>query len=442
MPYIFIHKEYERAFLFYIKMKPNTEQTAQICAAFSEMRSKEDLVRVLNLAKKSIYGSKVRDFALKNITFYADQRILKQRYNSFKIPKKRGGYRTIHAPVHGLKAILRSLNFVLLCVYEDEYVDNAMGFIPGKSIKDNAVRHAGKHYVFNIDLKDFFPSIDLYRVKAILQLPPFNLKNEQEPLAYLLANLCCEAMEVERKDASGDLIKKTAAVLPQGAPTSPSLTNFIARKMDRRLKGAAKRFGVTYTRYADDITFSSNHNVYQKESEFILEVRKIIVEQGFLINESKVRLQQSGYRQEVTGLIVNAHPNVPTQYVKQVRQWIYLWETYGFVKATQYFRRDYSHKAARPQVVIPPLDRVLEGKLRYMRMVVGENHSTWQKLNARFILLTGNRIVEKVEVANLDEALESLFQEVRKDIDDFIADAQQYDLITQEDATDDEETIG
>ncbi len=75
--------------------------------------------------------------------------------------------------------------------------------------------------------------------------------------------------------------------MPQGAPTSPSLTNFIARKMDRRLKGATKRFGVTYTRYADDITFSSNHNVYQKESEFIQEVRKIIAEQGFHINESK-----------------------------------------------------------------------------------------------------------------------------------------------------------
>lgn len=195
-------------------MKPNPDQTAQIRAAFAEMRSKEDLVKVLNLAKKSLYGNKATDFALKNITYYADQRIVKNRYTTFKIPKKRTGFRTIHAPVPGLKAILRCLNFVLLCVYEDEYVDNAMGFIPGKSIKDNAVRHAGKHYVFNIDLKDFFPSIDLYRVKAILQLPPFNLKNEQEPLAYLLANLCCEAMEVERKDASGDLIKKTAAVLP------------------------------------------------------------------------------------------------------------------------------------------------------------------------------------------------------------------------------------
>ncbi len=424
-------------------MKPNAEQSSQIRASFAEMRSKEDLVKVLNLAKKILYGRRAPDFALKNITYYADQRISNNRYATFQIPKKRGGHRTIHAPVHGLKAILRTLNFVLLCVYKDVYEDNAMGFIPGKSIKDNALRHAGKHYVYNIDLKDFFPSIELYRVKAILQLPPFNLKNEQEPLAYLLANLCCEAMEVQRSNESGDLIKKMAAVLPQGAPTSPSLTNFIARRMDRRLKGAAKRFGVTYTRYADDITFSSNHNVYQKESEFILEVRKIIAEQGFLINESKVRLQQSGFRQEVTGLIVNAHPNVPSQYVKQVRQWIYLWERYGFVKATHYFRRDYLLNSANAQqVVIPPLDRVLEGKLRYMRMVVGENHPTWQKLNARFILLVGDRIIEKTDVPDLDEALENLFVDIRKDIDAFIAEARQFLLITQEDSIDDEETIG
>lgn len=423
-------------------MKPTTEQTAHIRAAFAEMRSKEDLARVLNLAKKAIYGSKSIDFAVKNITYHADPRIPQKRYTLFLIPKKRGGYRTIHAPVPGLKAILRCLNFVLLCVYDGKYEDNAMGFIPGRSVKDNAGRHAGKHYVFNIDLKDFFPSIDLYRIKAILQLPPFNLKNEQEPLAYLIANLCCEAIDVERRDAKGELYKKTAAVLPQGAPTSPALTNFIARRMDRQLKGVAKRFGVAYTRYADDITFSSNHNVYQKESEFILEVRKIIAEQGFLINESKVRLQQSGFRQEVTGLIVNTHPNVPSEYVKQIRQWIYLWETYGFVKATHFFRRDYIHKTSNTQGVIPPLDRVLEGKLRYMQMVVGEGHPTWQKLNARFVQLSGDRIIEKTEVLDLDEALESLFQDVGKDLDDFIADAQQFDLINQEDTQDDEETIG
>ncbi len=88
--------------------------------------------------------------------------------------------------------------YVLLCVYKMDTKTMRWALFPGKSIKDNAAQHTGKRFVFNIDLKDFFPSIDLYRVKAILQLSPFNLKDDQEPLAYLLANLCCEAMEVER----------------------------------------------------------------------------------------------------------------------------------------------------------------------------------------------------------------------------------------------------
>ena len=423
-------------------MKPNAEQISQISAAFRSMQTKEDLLHILNVAKQIIYGHKATNFKLANISFYADHRISKNRYATFLVPKKRGGTRTIHAPVPGLKAILRCLNFVLLCVYDGQYEDNAMGFIPGRSIKDNAGRHIGKRFVFNIDLKDFFPSIDLYRVKTIFQLPPFSLTDQQEPMAYLLASLCCEVIEVERKEATGNFTKKSAAVLPQGAPTSPSITNFIARKMDRRLKGAAKRFGVTYTRYADDITFSSNHHLYQNDSEFILEVRKIITEQGFVINESKVRLQQSDFRQEVTGLIVNEHPNVHSKYVKQIRQWMYLWETYGYEKATVCFNRDYSCKAVQKQSIIPPLDRVLEGKLKYMRMIVGENHATWQKLNARFILLTSDRIIEKIDLPDLNEELESLFVDVRNDIDEYIAAVQQYQIITQEHSADDKQTIG
>ncbi|MEZ4966020.1 MAG: reverse transcriptase domain-containing protein [Saprospiraceae bacterium] len=136
-----------------------------------------------------------------------------------------------------------------------------------RSIKDNAKRHTGKQYVYNIDLKDFSRASELHRVKAVLKQPPFNLSAEREPLAFIIANLCCEVMEVERINETGEPIKKRLAVLPQGAPTSPSITNFIARKMDRRLTGAAKRFGATYTRYADDITFSSNHNLYGNGSE-------------------------------------------------------------------------------------------------------------------------------------------------------------------------------
>jgi len=423
-------------------MKAKPEQTSIICSAFAEMQTKEDLVKVLNLAKHIVYGSKTKDFALKNITFYADPRIAGNRYTVFKIPKKQGGTRTIHAPVPGLKAILRCLNFVLLCIYDTDYEDSAMGFIPGRSIKDNAARHSGKRFVYNIDLKDFFPSIDLHRVKAVLQQTPFNLSGEKEPLAFLIANLCCEVIDVQRLDKDGIFIEKAMAVLPQGAPTSPAITNFIARKIDRRLKGVSKRFGATYTRYADDITFSSQHDLYDKENEFLLEVRRIITDQGFVINESKVRLQQHWFRQEVTGLIVNKHPNIPRNYVKQLRQWLYLWETYGYEKATLLFRRDYVGKLSTLKSGVPPLERVLEGKLLYMKMVVGKDHSTYLKLNERYILLCGDQTIEKVTMPNLDEELQELIRVIKIDIDAYLEEAQQYLIINNENSISDEQAIG
>ena len=420
-------------------MKADPEKIPEIRASFARMETKDDLVKALNLAKEILYGKGVNEFSLKNITYYADTRFQRKRYSEFQNHKKQGGTRTIHAPVPGLKAILRCLNLLLLSVYEDGYENEAMGFIPGKSIKNNAEWHTGKSFVFNIDLKDFFSSIDLYRVKTIFQLPPFNLKGEKEPLAYLMARLCCEKMEVVRKDNLGAEIKKVATVLPQGAPTSPAITNFIARKMDRRLKGVAKRFGVAYTRYADDITFSSNHNVYKKGGDFLLEVEKIISEQGFCINESKVRLQQREYRQEVTGLIVNEHPNVPRKFVKQMRQWIYLWEHYGYEKANLFFRRDYSQKAGRVLAFIPPLDLVLDGKLKYMKMVVGPEHTTWMKLNSRYSLLTQDRVISDPDLLDINKALESLFVEMRKNIDEFIAEVNYHQETNQAINIDDNE---
>lgn len=101
----------------------------------------------------------------------------------------------------------------------------------------------------------------------------------------------------------------------------------ICERLDIRLSGVAKRFGLKYSRYADDITFSSMHNVYQKDSEFLIEIARIITDQNFHIKESKTRLQKQGFRQEVTGLIVNDKPNVNKRYISQLRMWIYCWGT-------------------------------------------------------------------------------------------------------------------
>jgi Reverse transcriptase (RNA-dependent DNA polymerase) len=224
-------------------------------------------------------------------------------------------------------------------------------------------------------------------------------------------------MDVERQSESGELVSKKLPVLPQGAPTSPTLTNIICRRLDFYLKAAGKRFGATYSRYADDISFSGNRHIYQKEGEFIKEIRRIIQVQGFLVNESKVRLLRPWHRQEVTGLTVNMKPNVKREYVKEIRKWLYLWETYGRGKAEMLFKRDYVAAASSSATAVPPLDKVLEGKLRYMKMVVGEEQTTYSKLKERFdSLIHPNDLPVTPKGDDLDDQLESILNDLIEEL--------------------------
>src|SRR5690554_3792148 len=324
-------------------MKVEQKHIEQIKQEFAEMHTKEDLVSLLSNAKNIMYGEVCDPIRLKSITYYANPAICKNRYQSFVIKKKSGGDRQIHAPVKGLKDILRVLSFVLQCIYEPHKA--ATGFVWGKSIVDNASMHVGRHYVYNIDLKDFFHSFNRRRVKLGFMFAPFNLNGDREPIAFLLACLCTHPFEIDGE---------TLTVLPQGSPTSPTITNILCKKLDIRLAGLAHRFGADYTRYADDITFSSHHNIYSKK-KFKNELKRIIAEDHLYkskqktfdlgiqleINEDKTRLQKSEYRQEVTGLIVNEKVNVRRRYVKQIRMYLHFWEKYGFHKTRQIFKRDY-----------------------------------------------------------------------------------------------------
>src|SRR5690606_34048127 len=143
---------------------------------------------------------------------------------------------------------------------------SAYGFVNGKSIVDNAQKHVGKNYVYNIDLKDFFPSVDAKRVWGRLKAKPFNLETTQNriQIANMIKAICCTPMQVERQ-IDNEWVTKTVSVLPQGAATSPILTNAICERMDIQLTGLSKRYGLDYSRYADDITFSSMHNTYNNE---------------------------------------------------------------------------------------------------------------------------------------------------------------------------------
>ena len=237
-------------------------------------------------------------------------------------------------------------------------------------------------------------------------------------IANILAGICCTELEVERKDQEGNWVKVKKNVLPQGAPTSPTLTNIICQKMDICLSGVAKRFGLRFTRYADDITFSSMHNVYQQDSEFLLEVQRIIADQGFEIKSSKTRLQKDGYRQEVTGLVVNEKVNISKRYVKQLRMWFYYWERYGYNRAYSFFLPQYLKDKSHILKGGPDMASVIEGKLNYLKMVRGDD-GLYRKLLARFNILSEfpirknyrldhlNNVLEILMSSGLDQALET-----------------------------------
>ncbi|WP_051605734.1 reverse transcriptase domain-containing protein [Polaribacter sp. Hel_I_88] len=471
-------------------MKIEKEHIKYIQDEFATMQSREDFLDLLNYAKPLIYGDNYIPFELKQITYYANPKRSRKAYKEFQIKKKSGGVRTIYAPENGLKTIQKTIALILQCVFEPH--EAAKGFVMGKSIVDNAKDHVGKNYVYNIDLKDFFPSIDQARVWACLKLAPFNLIDQKtskefdfkkletgirrfttefdeeifyqlkggtfllvndkkgnykayqkrlkkldkdvfkdaakyittdanlkelekltvhrEKLANMIASLSCTKMQVERKDENGSWVKVIRNVLPQGAPTSPVFSNIICQRLDKKLSGVAKRFHLNYTRYADDITFSSMHNVYQENGKFLKELTKVIKGQNFDIKESKTRLQKTGYRQEVTGLIVNDKVNVRKRYVKQVRMWLYYWEKYGYNKAESIFLKDYFIDKGHVKNAKPNFGNVLSGKLEYLKMVKGFENTTYLSLNKRFEKLLGvidpiERILNEWENNGIDSAM-------------------------------------
>ncbi len=366
----------------------------QIALLASQMETKKDLLNLLNLIKKAeieemgFDSTMYHPFTEKQLNFYCNPNHTVHRYRQFKIKKKSGGLRQITAPkTRSFMMMLSAVNILLRSLYTpSEY---AMGFADGRSVVTNASVHVGMNYIFNIDLKDFFPSIQQARVWGRLQVPPFKFS---PTIANLLAGLCC--MKWVREDAEGN--KTDVYVLPQGAPTSPIITNMICDKLDFYLSRLAKRFNMNYTRYADDITFSSMHYVYRKDGKFMLELERIIKEQGFKINETKTRLQKRGSRQEVTGIIVSDKLNVTQKYVRDIRNILYIWDRYEYTVAYNKFFPKYKEEKGHIKKGNPDLINVIDGKLMYLKMVKGVDDPIYIRLYAKFQKLANkDTIAEK-----------------------------------------------
>lgn len=247
-----------------------------------------------------------------------DRKVAKvAHYKRFSIPKKTGGLRTVSAPMPRLKRAQYWLLENILAKLEPH--EAAHGFRPGRSILTNAAPHTNKAVVINLDLKDFFPGIGYKRVKGL-----FASFGYSEAEAAIFALLGTEA-DRSALQLDGEVwhIADSARALPQGAPTSPAITNLLCRKLDRRLAGAARKYGFAYTRYADDLTFSAA--TYDKPAldRLMKTIRFVVREEGFTVNEDKTRVMRKGRRQEVTGLTVNDGISVSRKERRKFRAYLH-----------------------------------------------------------------------------------------------------------------------
>jgi hypothetical protein len=228
-------------------------------------------------------------------THSARERVL--HYVTFAIPKRRGGERLIMAPKRRLKAVLRALNTLL--VSKLPVSDYAHGFRRGRSVRSNAQPHVGKRVVLRLDLREFFPSIHFGRVRGLLVSLGYGY-----PVATVLATLMTEApRQPVRVGAETFYPPAGSRACPQGAPTSPGLSNAVTMKLDHRLAGLARKRGFDYTRYADDLTFSGDD--LAAAHALRLAAGRVIREEGFEVNAEKTLVMRASGRQQVTGVTVN-----------------------------------------------------------------------------------------------------------------------------------------
>jgi RNA-directed DNA polymerase len=248
-----------------------------------------------------------------------DRKVAKvDHYVRFAIPKKTGGMREISAPMPRLKRAQYWIMANILLPLEAH--DAAHGFRAKRSILTNARPHVGRRTVINIDLKDFFPTIGYGRVKGFF----VNL-GYPEKVAAPMALICTDA-ERDMVEIDGRVwnVARGLRRLPQGAPTSPAIANIIANRLDRRMIGAARKHGFTYTRYADDMTFSGDAEPSSTAvSRLLWQLRKIAEAEGFTFNDKKTRVMGAGARQDVTGLVVNAKPAVAREERRRFRAWLH-----------------------------------------------------------------------------------------------------------------------
>lgn len=327
------------------------------------LSNKNDLLVLINDIQKEEWKH-CHPFSISQLNYYTYPRLNTTKFNSFEIPKKRGGVRVISCPCNrSYKRLLRCVLILLDSIYTPP--QDVHGFLHGHSVVTNASAHLGNKFQLNIDLKDFFPSINRKRIIKTLMSAEYRFNDE---VAFVIASLCCMRVVGSHRGIT--------FVLPQGSPASPILTNMVCKKMDLQLMALVEKKNLVYTRYADDITFSSDTYEFSQRCWVFNQAKHIIYKNHFEINREKVRFNKPGSRLEVTGLIVGKESvNVPRKYITNIRELLYVWRQYGYQAAEAKYLRDSSNKFH-----CPDLDCAIQGKLNYLKMVKGEHDGVYQKL--------------------------------------------------------------
>lgn len=297
---------------------------------------------------------------LKTDFFQLEEVIIHPTYRNYTIRKKRGGERKIFAPEKKLKSIQKRLNYFLQAYYLWMKPDAVHGFIINPhylgthcNIVENAKVHIGKKQVLNIDLKDFFPSISAKQVKEVFTSEYFNF---HDSLATALT-----------------LLTTYEGRLPIGAPTSPVISNFICLKLDSDLKEFCNANSLSFSRYADDLTFSSETLI---SNDTVLDIINLIKKNNFQINEKKLRLKSSNRKQTVTGLTVNEKVNVDRKLLKQIRAMLNDMTTNGIDTATQ---RHFNLSGAVEAKHKTKFIQRLEGYINFIGQMRGKNDRLYYK---------------------------------------------------------------
>lgn len=318
--------------------------------------------------------------------------IRNKKYKHKQITKKNGNKRKLSIPPTPVKTTQKKLCNLLHQIYNPPKPIH--GFVKtndefSRSIYTNAQMHVKKNVVINIDIADFFDTINFGRVRGLFLAKPFILDTK-------LATKFAQLIIYNNK-------------LPQGAPTSPIISNLICRRMDHELINFAKKNFLQYTRYADDMTFSSNQKL--NNAKIIASIEDIIVSNGFNINSDKTRIQFSNHSQVVTGLKVNAKVNVSRKYIRQIRSMLYSWQNNGIEKASkEHFEIHCKQPTKFKKGKKESFKNSLLGKINFLSQIRGKDDAiylrflyTYYLINSKFFLDKRLDFFEKFDLYNISQ---------------------------------------